>query len=112
TREHARFSVDLVLIEAKRGQPLLHDLDLACLELGVLAPWRLKWSSAGDAVAEMTDEQHIEIRKVVALEPVVVLGRPESGPVAASRLQERSFVRQLRRTDLAAIGRHEATLYP
>src|SRR6185312_3452680 len=58
--EHAGLAVDLVAIEPERGQPLLHGLDVACLQLRVLAPRRGKRPGAADAVAEMADEQYVE----------------------------------------------------
>src|SRR5262245_52783859 len=50
--EHARFAVDLVLVETKRSQPLLHQLDIRGLELCILAPRRFELASAGYAVAQ------------------------------------------------------------
>src|SRR5262245_43318537 len=76
-REHARFAVDLVLVETKRGQPLLHQLDIHRLELSILAPRRLELASAGYAVAQVSDEQHVQIREIVVLEHEIVFRREE-----------------------------------
>src|SRR6185369_15405732 len=95
--QHARLAVDLVLVEPERCEPLLHRLDLARLELGGFAPRRLERFAAGDAIAEMADEQNVQIGKIVVLDDEVVLRRQERGTVAALRLQERRLDRELAR---------------
>src|SRR4051812_12165762 len=58
--QHAGLAVDLVLIHAERGQLVLHGLDLRGLELRTLHPGMLERLAAGDAVAQVADEQHVE----------------------------------------------------
>src|SRR5262249_51640451 len=86
--EHSRFSVDLVLVEADRSEPLLHGFYLRSLELFVLAPCPLEWLAAGDAITEMADEEHVEIRKVVVLEHEIIFQRKEGRTVTSLRLQQ------------------------
>src|SRR5262245_35577161 len=111
-REHAGFAIDLVLVETEPGQPFLHQLDIRGLELRILAPRRLELAPAGYAVAQVADEQDIEIRKIIVLEDVIILRREEGRTVTAFRLQQRGVVVQLRRTELATIGRSESGLQP
>src|SRR6516162_4480951 len=66
-RLHAGLAVDLVLIEALRGQRLLHRLDIGGAHDRGLAPRRLKPAGIADAVAHMPDEQHVKVGEIVLL---------------------------------------------
>src|SRR5262249_15997549 len=58
---HSGFAVDLVVIEAAGGEDLLHAVEIAGRQLRDLAPRRLERPRIGHAIAEMTDEQHVEV---------------------------------------------------
>ena len=67
---------------------------------------------SSDAVAQMADEQHVEIGEIVFLDGEIILGGEERRTVEAGRLQQRRGLGALRGRELAAIGRHEAALEP
>ena len=94
-REHAGLAVDLVLVEPELGERVLHALDLRALELRVLAPRRLERPRIADAVAQVPDEQHVEIGEIVFLDHEVVVEREERRPVGPFRLQQRRRLAEL-----------------
>src|SRR5690606_22333851 len=67
---------------------------------------------AGDAVAQMADEQDIEIGIIVVLEHEVVLRREEGGPVAALRHEERRFFNEIDLAQLLSPYRRDAIPEP
>src|SRR5262249_47792143 len=81
TGQHAGLAVELVAIEAEVGEPALHRLDLCGAQLRGLAPRRLERPRIENAVAQVADEQHIEVGEIVILDDVVVLRRQERWPV-------------------------------
>src|SRR5262245_16052025 len=111
-REHAGLAVDLVLVEPGAGERLLHYFDIAGLELRVLAPGRLEAARIADALAQMADEQHIEIGEVIVLDHVVVLEREEGRAVAAFREQQRGWRAHLGERRPAPMRRHIAAHEP
>src|SRR5205807_9202983 len=110
--EHARLAVDLVLVEAELSQRALHALDLGGAQLRVLAPRPLERAGIADPVAQMPDEQHVEIGEIVFLDHVVVLEREEGRPVRALGKQQRGWLVELRRQRLAPIGERKALAEP
>src|SRR5499433_1219744 len=111
-REHAGLAVDLVLVEAELGQRTLHRLDLRGAQLRVFAPWRLERTRIGDALAQMADEQHVEIGEIVFLDDVIVLKREERRPVGAFRQQQRRRLVEFRRGGFTAIGECKSLFEP
>src|SRR5438128_7888928 len=111
-REHAGLAVDLVLVEAELGEGTLHRLDLGGAQLRVLAPRRLEPTRIGDALAQMADEQHVEIGKVVFLDDVIVLEREERRPISAFRQEQRRWLVEFRRGRFAAIGERKSLFEP
>src|SRR5262249_23850169 len=111
-REHAGLAVDLVLVEAELGERALHGLDLRGAQLRVLAPWRLEPTRIVDALAQMYDELHVEIGKIVFLDDVIVLEREERRTIGALRQEQRRRLVELRRGGLAAIGERKSLFEP
>src|SRR5947208_6363797 len=68
---HAGLAVELVLVEPDPGQMLLHRLDVLGAQLRRCRPrcYERQWTS--HTVAEVTDEQHIEIGEVIFLDDEV-----------------------------------------
>ena len=83
-------------------------IDLFGAELRVLAPWLLERPRINDAVAEMADEQHIEIGEIVFLDDEVILRGQELRPVDALRLQQRRRLRELGGGKFLPAHRHKA----
>src|SRR5215468_2747749 len=111
-RQHAGLAVELVGIEAEFGEPALHRLDVGGAQLRGLAPRRLERARIEHAVAQVADEQHIEVGEIVVLDDVVVLRRQERWPVGALRHQQRRRLCELVGREFSAVGRYEAALHP
>src|SRR4029077_912373 len=111
-REHTRLAVDLVLVEAELGKRTLHRLDLRGAQLRVLAPRRLERTRVADALAQMADEQHVQIRKIVFLDDVVILEREKRRSVSALGQEQRRGLVELGRSGLAAICERKSLLEP
>src|SRR5262245_52369722 len=111
-REHAGLAVDFVLVEAELGERALHGLHLCGAQLRVLAPRRLERPRIADALAQVPDEQHVEIGEIVFLDDVIVLEREERGPIGALGQQQRGGLVELGGGGLAPIGRRKALLEP
>src|SRR5690606_35474457 len=80
-RERADHAVDLANSITQRFQPLLYFLHIPRRELRDVLPRHLEVSATGDPVRQVTDENGVEVRHVVAPNDAVVLkdqeGRPE-----------------------------------
>ena len=87
-RFHPCLAVDLVVIKAAGAENFLHAVKIARRQLRDLAPRRLKRPGVDHEIAEMTDEEHVEVGKIVFLDDEIVFGGEECGPVKAGRLQE------------------------
>src|SRR5262245_56296378 len=111
-REHTGLAVDLVLVEADAGERLLHRFDVAGLELRALAPRRLEAARIADALAQMTDEQHIEIGEIIVLDHVVVLEREKGRAIGALWEKERGRRAHLGKRRPASMRRHIAAHEP
>src|ERR1700687_454534 len=61
-RLHPRLAVHPVGIETDAREVMLHGLDIGGAQLGRSRPRRREWLRAQHAIAEMPDEQHIQIR--------------------------------------------------
>src|SRR5690348_10442844 len=86
-REHAGFAVDLVVIIATRGEQLLHAIEICSRQLHDIAPRCFEWPRVGEAIAQMADEQHIKIGKIIFLDRKIVFGGQERRAVKAGWLQ-------------------------
>ena len=91
-RVHAGLAVDLGDRIAQRLQALLDALDALGGELLDVGPGRRESGAAGDAVAEIADEQRVEVGHVVALDDEEVLERQERGSVGAGRRQDEGLL--------------------
>src|SRR6476646_1636753 len=85
---HPGLAVQLVLVEADARQMTLHGFDRGRAQLRRGGPWRCERLWVDDAVAEMADEQHIQIRKIVFLDDKIVLRGQEGWAVDAFWLQQ------------------------
>src|SRR5580693_3712212 len=65
---HPGLAVELVLVEAKARELTLHRFDVGGAQLRRGRPWRRERLRIAHAVAEMTDIQHVEIRKIIFLD--------------------------------------------
>src|SRR5262249_52150183 len=111
-REHAGLAVDLVLVHAELGERTLHRLDLRGAQLRVLAPWRFERARVADALAQMADEQHVEIGEIVFLDDVVILEREKGRSVGAVGQEQRRRLVELGRSGLAAICERKSLFEP
>src|SRR5262245_16439044 len=111
-REHARLAVDLVLVEAELGERTLHRLDLRGAQLRVLAPRRLERARVADALAQMADEQHVEIGEIVFLDDVIILEREKRRSIGPLGQEQRCRLIELGRSGLAAIRERISLLEP
>src|SRR5439155_20534597 len=72
-RLHARFAVELVLVEADPRQMTLHGFDIRGAQLRRSRPRGRERLRVHHAVGEMADEQHIEVGEIIFLDDEVVL---------------------------------------
>ena len=91
----SRLAVQLVAIEADAREVALHRLHVGGAQLGRRRPRRRERLRAGHAVAEMADEQHIQIGEIVFLDHEVIFRGQERRAVDPLRLQQRGRLRLL-----------------
>src|ERR1700691_3432617 len=80
-RLHPGLAVDLVVVVAARGENFLHAVEIAGGKLRDVAPRRLERPRIDDAIAEMPDEQNVEVGEIVFLDEEIVLGSEEGRAV-------------------------------
>src|ERR1700722_982615 len=111
-RQHPGLAVDLVMIVAARGEDFLHAVEIAGRQLRDLAPWRLERARVEDAVAQVTDKQHVEIGEIVLLDREIIGGRQKRRTIKPGGLYQRRVRSAILRQNLFAISRKVAAFEP
>ncbi len=74
-REHSRLPIDLVLVEAERREPPLHGSTCSVLTARSCSNGVSNGLPPAIRSAEMADEEHVEIRKIIVLEHEIIFRR-------------------------------------
>src|SRR6266403_1608099 len=90
---HPGLAVEFVLVETDARQVTLHGFDIGGAQLGRSRPRRREWLRVQHAVAEVPDEQYVQVGKIIFLDDEVIFGGQTRRAIYALVLQQRRRLR-------------------
>src|SRR5260221_12954368 len=97
---HPGLTVECVLVETDARQVTLHGFDIGGAALGRSRPRRREWLRVQHAVAEVPDEQYVQVGKIIFLDDEVIFGGQKRRAIDALGLQQRCRLRLFGRAEL------------